>query len=58
MKPLSKYIDHTLLRPEATQEDIIHACEEAKQFDFAAICLYPYWIRAASKIIGTSSVAI
>ncbi len=56
--PLSKYIDHTLLRPEASNEDIIRACEEAKQFDFAAICLYPYWIRAAYKIIGASSVAI
>jgi deoxyribose-phosphate aldolase len=58
MNHLSKYIDHTLLRPEASKEDIIRACEEAKQFNFAAICIYPYWIRAASKIIGTASVAI
>jgi len=38
-KPLSKYIDHTLLKPEAQPEDIIRICFEAREYDFASVCV-------------------
>jgi len=40
-------IDHTLLRPEATQVEIRQICREARRFGFASVCINPYWIPAA-----------
>ena len=40
-------IDHTLLKPEATDEDIKKLCEEAARFRFASVCVNPTWVRAA-----------
>lgn len=51
---LNKYIDHTLLKPEATAEMIDKLCEEAKTYDFASVCVNPYWVkRAAERLAGT-----
>jgi deoxyribose-phosphate aldolase len=36
---LNKYIDHTLLKPEATEEQIVKLCDEAKENDFATVCI-------------------
>jgi deoxyribose-phosphate aldolase len=48
-------IDHTLLKPEASQEQIIRLCEEAAYFNFVAVCINPWWIGlAASALRGTS----
>lgn len=48
-------IDHTLLKPEASQEQIDRLCEEAAHFGFAAVCVNPWWIGlAASALRGTS----
>jgi deoxyribose-phosphate aldolase len=48
-------IDHTLLKPEASQEQIVRLCEEAAYFNFAAVCVNPWWIGlAASALRGTS----
>ncbi|MFD1430096.1 deoxyribose-phosphate aldolase [Lacticaseibacillus mingshuiensis] len=53
-KPLAKYIDHTLLKPEATQDQIDRVLDEAKQYDFASVCINPYWVpRAAAALAGT-----
>lgn len=41
---LNKYIDHTLLKPDATTTDIKQLCLEAKQYDFAAVCINPTYI--------------
>jgi deoxyribose-phosphate aldolase len=47
-------IDHTLLKPDATREQIILLCEEAIFFRFAAVCVNPWWIAlAASHLNGT-----
>jgi deoxyribose-phosphate aldolase len=40
-------IDHTLLKPEATEDDIRRLCEEAAQFHFASVCVNPTWVRAS-----------
>jgi deoxyribose-phosphate aldolase len=41
-------IDHTLLKPEATDEDIKRLCEEAVRYRFASVCVNPTWVRAAA----------
>ena len=38
-KPLNKYFDHTLLKPEATNEQIDELCEEAAKYDFYSVCV-------------------
>jgi deoxyribose-phosphate aldolase len=47
-------IDHTLLKPEATDEDIKKLCAEAAQYHFASVCVNPTWVRvAACSLRGT-----
>lgn len=41
---MASYIDHTLLKPEATQEQIKKVCDEAKMYHFASVCVNPYWV--------------
>lgn len=51
---LAKFIDHTLLKPGATAEDIDVLCSEAKEYGFAAVCVNPAWVkRASSQLRGT-----
>jgi deoxyribose-phosphate aldolase len=49
---LAAHIDHTLLRPEATQEQILNLCEEAKQFGFAAVCVPPCFVKTAAAALA------
>ena len=47
-------IDHTLLKPDASQTEIKHLCEEAAQYHFASVCVNPTWVRAcACHLQGT-----
>ena len=47
-------IDHTLLRPDATEDDVEKVCAEAKQYDFASVCINPTHVRfAANQLAGT-----
>ncbi len=46
-KDWASLIDHTLLKPEATDEDIKHLCEEAARYRFASVCVNPAWVRVA-----------
>jgi deoxyribose-phosphate aldolase len=47
-KDWASLIDHTLLKPEATDEDIKKLCEEASRYRFASVCVNPTWVRAAA----------
>ncbi len=55
---IARFIDHTLLKPEATLEDILRLCEEAKTHHFYSVCIHPYWIADAKKALQGSSVKI
>ena len=51
---VARLIDHTLLRPEATHDDILRVCREARQYGFAAVCVNPHWVPlAASELRGS-----
>ena len=50
-------IDHTLLKAEATRDQIKKLCEEAKQYGFASVCVNPTWVKYAAELLdGAESV--
>ncbi|MEI3607564.1 deoxyribose-phosphate aldolase [Pseudogracilibacillus sp. SE30717A] len=51
-------IDHTLLKPESTKEEIEKICEEAVEFQFATVCVNPYWVPTAATALKGSNVGI
>ena len=46
---LSKYVDHTLLKPEASTSQIKELCNQAKKYDFASVCVNPTHITLCKK---------
>jgi deoxyribose-phosphate aldolase len=55
---LAKMIDHTLLKPDATQEQIAQLCFEARKHGFASVCINPTWVELCSKLLEGSSVKV
>ncbi len=55
---LAKYIDHTLLKPDATIEQIEHLCSEAAEFGFASVCVNPPFVRACSDWLKGTGVKV
>ncbi len=58
MKPINKYIDHTLLRATATTKDIIKLCEEAKQHQFFSVCVNSCYVALAKEQLKNSDIKI
>lgn len=57
-KDWASLIDHTLLKPEATDEDIKRLCEEAARYRFASVCVNPTWVRVAACSLRGSGVPV
>jgi deoxyribose-phosphate aldolase len=55
---ICSYIDHTLLKPTATVADINKVCEEAIQYNFAAVCIPPLFVKEAKKLTQNSPVKV
>lgn len=55
---LAGMIDHTLLKPDATEKDIVNLCHEAKQHKFATVCINPAYICTAAKLLHGSGVGV
>ncbi len=55
-KELAKYIDHTLLKPDASKAQILKICDEAKQYGFASVCVNPSRIALAARELKGSDV--
>lgn len=55
---MNKYIDHTLLKPEATQAMIDKLCSEAKEHDFASVCVNPYWVKRSAELLAGTDVKV
>lgn len=55
---LASMIDHTLLKPDATREEVLKLCEEARQFGFASVCVNPSHVRLASQCVEGSPVRV
>jgi deoxyribose-phosphate aldolase len=58
MTDLARYIDHTLLRPEATEADVRKLVEEAAEHGFASVCIPPVYVSLAAEILRGTPVAV
>ena len=54
----NKLIDHTLLKQDASPEQIVKLCEEAKQFDFMSVCVNPAYVPLAAECLKGSGVKV
>lgn len=57
-RELAGYIDHTLLKPEATKDAVVKLCEEAKTYRFATVCINPGWVSLAAELLKGSGVGV
>ena len=55
---IAKFIDHTLLKPEATPAEIEKLCSEAKEYRFAAVCVNPPYVKQCADYLRGTGVAI
>jgi len=55
---VAKYIDHTLLKPQASQADLKILCDEARQYGFFSVCVNPYWVSFCKKQLQGSGVKV
>lgn len=53
---LAKLIDHTLLKPDATLDQILKVCAEAREHQFASVCVNPWWVPVVARELGDSPV--
>jgi len=53
---LAKMLDYSLLRPQATRDDVVRFCEEAKRLHFASVCVFPFWVPLVSRQLAGSDV--
>ena len=55
---VSTMIDHTLLKPDASRQEIEKLCREAAEFHFATVCVNPAWVAAAAKLLRGTGVGV
>ena len=55
---IAQMIDHTLLKPDATKEQIKVLCEEAKEYNFASVCVNPTWVNEANSLLNGTDVKV
>ena len=55
---LAKTIDHSLLKPELTEADVIAGCKLARQYDVASVCVKPCHVKLAKQQLEGSDVAV
>ena len=55
---LAKMIDHTILKPEATDAEVIKLCKEAMEYGFASVCVNPSMVKKAATILEGSEVKV
>jgi deoxyribose-phosphate aldolase len=55
---IARLIDHTLLRPEASAQQIVSLCAEARQYGFASVCVNPCWVPVAARALNGTSVKV
>ncbi len=57
-KDIAKYIDHTLLRPDATYDQVTKLCNEAREFGFASVCVNPCYVQHSAALLRGSPVKV
>jgi deoxyribose-phosphate aldolase len=57
-REVARHIDHTLLKPDATRDEILKVCGEGVRYGFASVCLNPTWVREAACALRGSGVKV
>ncbi len=57
-RDLARYIDHTLLKPEATEAQIVQLCEEARRYHFMAVCVTLIWVKRCVELLGRTDTSV
>ncbi|MED1949038.1 deoxyribose-phosphate aldolase [Brevibacillus centrosporus] len=55
---IASYIDHTLLKPEATKDQVMKLCVEAREYGFASVCINPAFVELAASILNSSDAKV
>lgn len=55
---MNQYIDHTLLKPDSTQKDIMKLCNEAEKYKFASVCVQPHYVSLAHQCLKHTEVKV
>ena len=55
---IARLIDHTILRPDATRADVVKVCQEARKYEFASVCVNPYWAALVAAELAGSRVLV
>lgn len=55
---MARWIDHTLLKPDVTRQEIEHICAEAKEHTFASVCVNPTWVSLSHKLLRNTEVKV
>jgi len=55
---IASLIDHTILKPDATRADVLKVCKEARQYNFASVCINPYWVPLVRAELSGSPVKV
>ena len=58
IKNLNKYIDHTLLKADSTQEQIVALCDEAKKYNFMSVCVNAYWVKKSAELLKDTDIKV
>jgi len=53
---IASYIDHTLLKPEASEADVLKVCAEAAEYGFKSVCVNPVWVKTVTTALRGSGV--
>src|SRR6478609_8752613 len=53
---IAAYIDHTLLKPEASEADVLKVCAEAAEYGFKSVCVNPVWVKTVTTALRGSGV--
>jgi deoxyribose-phosphate aldolase len=58
VREFAKTVDHTLLKPDATEQEIVRLCEEASHYHFAAVCIPPSYVSLAARELRGADVKV
>jgi deoxyribose-phosphate aldolase len=58
VREFAKTVDHTLLKPDVKEQDIVRLCEEAARYHFAAVCVPPCYVRLAAQELRGADVKV
>lgn len=53
---IARLIDHTILKPDATESEVLKICEQAKKYKFASVCVNPYYVKFVAEQLKDTTV--